>query len=31
MSEWIKEAANGFGLTLEIAEILEHRETPFQT
>ncbi len=30
MGEWIKEAANGFGLTLEIAEHLEHAETPFQ-
>ena len=30
MGEWIKEAANGFGLTLEIAEHLEHIETPFQ-
>ena len=31
MGEWIKEAANGFGLTLEITEHLVHRDTPFQT
>lgn len=30
MGEWIKEAANGFGLTLEIEKQLLHRETPFQ-
>ena len=31
MGEWIKEAANGFGLTLEITEHPVHRDTPFQT
>ena len=28
---WIKEAANGFGLTVEVTKHLCHRESPFQT
>ena len=28
---WIKEAANGFGLTVEVTKQLCHRVTPFQT